>query len=70
MSLPAEINAVLSVFQSVFSAPTWAKVQVLLVGTLLARGRRTVSAALRQTGHGDDKAYSLPSSCIKSAQKA
>ena len=31
--------------------PAWEKTQVLVVGTLLARGRRTVAAALRQTGH-------------------
>ena len=54
MSLPLEISAVLDVFQSILTAPTWKKVKVLLVGTLLARGRRTVTAARRQTGHGDD----------------
>lgn len=58
MSLPSEITAVLNVFQSVFTAPTWSKVQVLLVGTLLARGRRTVAAALRQMGHDDDRHFS------------
>ena len=58
MSLPSEITAVLSVFQSVFTAPTWSKVQVLLVGTLLARGRRTVAAALRQMGHDEDRHFS------------
>ena len=58
MSLPSEIIAVLSAFQSIFTAPTWSKVQVLLVGTLLARGRRTVTAALRQMGHGDDGHFS------------
>lgn len=52
MSLPSEISAVLNVFQSLFTVPTWKKVQILLVGTVLARGRRTVAAALRQTGHG------------------
>lgn len=58
MPLPLEINAVLDVFQSVFSAPTWRKVKVLLLGTVLARGRRTVASALRQSGHGDDEHYS------------
>jgi hypothetical protein len=32
MSLPSEINAVLKVFQSLFSVPTWTKMQVLLAG--------------------------------------
>ena len=58
MSLPPEIIAVLEVFQSVFTAPMWKKVKVLLIGTVLARGRRTVTAALRQAGHGNDKHYS------------
>ena len=58
MPLPAEITAVLSVFQSLFTAPTWSKVPVLLVGTLLARGRRTVAAALRHLGRGADGDFS------------
>ena len=50
MSLSEPIMSVLSEFESVFSQPTWRKMQVLIVGTLLARGRRTVTAALRQMG--------------------
>ena len=48
MSLPNPIIAVLAHFEPLFTAPTWKKVVTLLVGTLLARGRRTVTAALRQ----------------------
>ena len=68
MSLPLEINVVLNVFQSVFTAPTWKKVQVLLVGTLLARGRRTVAAALRQMGRSDDGRYSQYHHVLNRAQ--
>jgi hypothetical protein len=50
MSLPDPIVSVLTHFQPLFTAPTWRKVVMLLVGTLQARGRRTVTAALRQTG--------------------
>ncbi len=50
MSLPSPIIAVLAPFEPLFTAPTWKKVMSLLVGTLLARGRRTVTAALRQMG--------------------
>jgi hypothetical protein len=53
MFLPAEIITVLSQFQPAFSAPTFRKVIVLVVGTLLGRGRRTVAAALRQVGLAD-----------------
>ena len=58
MPLPTQISEVLKVFQSVFTAPTWSKMQVLLIGTLLAHGRRTVAAALRQTGHDTDGHFS------------
>ena len=60
-------STLLAPFQSLFNAPTWRKVQRLIVGTLLARGRRTVTAApgsspgqaLRHTGQGDTPAFSL-----------
>ncbi len=50
MSLPRPIIAVLAPFEPLFTAPTWKKVMTLLVGTVLARGRRTVTVALRQMG--------------------
>lgn len=59
MSLPKPIIAVLAHFQPLFTTPTWKKVVTLLIGTLLARGRRTVTAALRQTGHQMDGHFSL-----------
>ena len=53
------LGTVLTPLQSLFSAPTWRKVQRLLIGTLLARGRRTITAALRHTGQGDTPSFSL-----------
>ena len=55
----AHPGTLLAPFQSLFSAPTWRKVQRLIVGTLLAHGRRTVTAALRHTGQGDTASFSL-----------
>ena len=55
----AHLITVLAPFQSLFSAPTWRKVQRLLIGTILACGRRTVTAALRHTGQGDTPSFSL-----------
>ena len=52
-------STLLAPFQSLFSAPTWRKVQRLLIGTLLARGRRTVTAALRHTGQQGTPSFSL-----------
>ncbi len=37
-----------------FTAPTWKNLMTLLRGILLARGRRTVAAALWQTDHHPD----------------
>ena len=51
MPLPAPIIEVLLAFRPLFTAPTWGKLMTLLTGTLLAHGRRTVTVALRYTGH-------------------
>lgn len=58
-SIAPSFEGVLSHFQPAFTRPTWQKVQVLLVGTLLARGRRTVAAALRHSGEQSNPNFSL-----------
>ncbi len=68
MSLSPEILSVLAIFQSAFTSPTWDKAQVLLIGTLLARGRRTVTAALRQMGRGQEEDFSLYHHVLNRAQ--
>lgn len=52
MPLPDPIIEVLMTFRPLFTAPTWRKLMILLTGTLLAQGRRTVAAALRHSGNG------------------
>jgi hypothetical protein len=52
------IIAMLEPFPPLFSAPTWKKMLVLLRGTLLARGRQTVTAVLWQTDHDQDPHFS------------
>ncbi len=52
------ILSLLEVFRPEFSGPTWDKVLPLVVGTLLARGRRTVAAALRQVGLDQENDFS------------
>jgi hypothetical protein len=59
MSLSPEIVTVLAIFESAFTSPTWSKAQVLIIGTLLARGRRTVTAALRHMGRAQETDFSL-----------
>ncbi len=51
MFLPAEMIPVLAHFAPVFTAPTYQKALVLVVGTILTKGRRTVTSALRAVGH-------------------
>lgn len=53
-----EIIQLLSLFSVAFTAPTFAKVMVLIFGTILAPGRRTVTAGLRMMGLADDPHYS------------
>jgi DDE superfamily endonuclease len=47
MPLADPIREVLMTFRPLFTAPTWRKLMILLTGTLLAQGRRTVATALR-----------------------
>jgi hypothetical protein len=59
MPCTAPIITLLEPFRCLFTAPTWKKMLTLLRGTLLARGRRTVTAALWQTGHEQDPNFSV-----------
>lgn len=54
LNLPPSIMTLLAPFRPIFRQQTWAKAQILLVGTILAPGKRTVTAALRVTGLADD----------------
>ena len=52
--LPPPMVQLLAVFAPAFSRPTFARALMLLCGTLLASGRRTVAAALRAVGLAED----------------
>ena len=58
MPCTAPIITMLEPFRCLFTAPTWKKMVTLLRGTLLAHGRRTVTAALWQTGQKPDPHFS------------
>ena len=53
---PAIIH-LLATFAPAFTAPTFANALVLLYGAILTVGRRTVAAALRTMGRGDDACF-------------
>jgi len=48
----------LAPFQILFTQPTWQRVLVLAAGAILTTHRRTVAAALRVTGRGEDAGFS------------
>lgn len=58
LNLPSPIMTLLQPFRPLFHVSTWRKVQVLLIGTLLTPGRRTVSAALRVMGVAESPVFS------------
>src|SRR5437899_2809643 len=56
-TLPAELLNLIVVFRPLFTKPTWEYAKVLLLGALLARGQRTVTACLRVVGLSAEKAF-------------
>jgi len=47
---PAEVEAVLAAFSSLFTRPSWRRAQALLCGALLAPANNTITGALRALG--------------------
>ena len=56
-TLPTTMIRVLTPFAPLFSKRVWQHVFVLLAGTILAPGRRTVSSALRAMGLNQEKRF-------------
>lgn len=56
-TLPAELLSLIVVFQPLFTKPTWENAKVLLLGALLQRGKRTVTACLRIVGLSDEQHF-------------
>jgi DDE superfamily endonuclease len=57
LPVPESLAALLSAFALAFTRPTFEHVQVLVTGTLLTAGRRTVAAALRTVGLGRERHF-------------
>lgn len=55
--LPPEIMIALAPFMQIFSLRVWDWAQVLVVGAILAPGKRTVTAALQVMGLKDEQQY-------------
>ena len=57
LPLPNEIILLLAQFAPMFSQTVWAHALVLLVGAILAPGKRTVTATLRIMGLSDEQHF-------------
>ena len=56
-TLPQKYNTILNTFAPIFSKRIWQYGQVLLIGAILAPGKRTVTAVLRVMGLSQEKHY-------------
>src|SRR5258707_1424448 len=56
-TLPPTIIALLAPFVPLFSARVWSHAQVLIAGAILAPAQRTITAALRITGHAHTRQF-------------
>ncbi len=57
LTLPSEYVTLIHAFAPVFSKRIWQHLQVLVIGAILAPGKRTVTAALRIMGLSQDKHF-------------
>jgi hypothetical protein len=55
--LPQEVQNVLSILAPLFTPVVFIYVQILATGAILCTGKRTVTSALKATGHGQDKDF-------------
>jgi hypothetical protein len=56
-TLPTAMIQLLAPFAPLFSRSVWARAQLLVVGAILAPGKRTVSSALRAVGLGHTEQF-------------
>ena len=57
LTLPKDYCTLISTFEYIFSKRVWRHVQVLVVGAILAPGKRTVTSVLRVMGLSDEVHY-------------
>ncbi len=59
LMLPFVLTNLIVGFAPLFSKPVWKHVQVLLVGAILAPGKRTVTSALRVMGLSRERHFQI-----------
>jgi hypothetical protein len=56
-TVPKEFATLIATFTPLFTKRAWHPVQVLMIGAMLAPGKRTVTAALRVMGLAHTKSF-------------
>ena len=54
LTLPKKYDTLIAAFAPIFGRRSWPQVQVLIVGAILAPGKRTVTSALQIMGMSDE----------------
>ena len=62
-TIPPDVRTMIEVFRPLFSARVWPHAQLLLVGSLLTVGRRTVTAVLRTMGLSGERRFKTIIGC-------
>jgi len=57
LPLPVQIQEVMVAFAHLFTCPVWHHAQILILGAILARGKRTVTSALRAMGLAQERHF-------------
>ena len=56
-TLPVELSPLIVEFAPLFSKRVWERVKILLIGAILAVGKRTITSCLRVAGKSEDKLF-------------
>jgi len=59
LTLPSEFTAIILAFAPLFFNGVWRCALILLIGAILAPGKRTVTSALRVTGLSDERRFQM-----------
>ena len=57
LNLPSEFTSIIVAFAPLFFNGVWSRAQILLIGAILAPGKRTVTSALRVMGLSDERNF-------------
>lgn len=57
LTVPAELMPIIVEFRGLFSKPVWEHAKVLLIGAILAPGKRTVTSCLRVMGLSQERCF-------------